>query len=159
MKKLLLAALVALLLPSFLLAEGATASNRVRKGEDMKIKIEIQSESGKHTLFATLSDNSSAAAFYKLLESGELKLKMKDYASFEKASRLPTELPRNDEQITTSAGDIILYQGNQITIYYDTNVWNFTRLGKIDDIDEKSLKAILGNGSITAIFSKEEKAK
>lgn len=121
----------------------------------MKIRIEVQSESGKHTLFATLSDNSSAAAFYKLLERGALKLKMKDYASFEKVGRLPTELPRNDEQITTSAGDIILYQGNQITIYYDTNLWSFTRLGKIDDIDEKQLKAILGKGSITAIFSQK----
>ena len=159
MKKLLFAVVVALLFPSFLLAEGATASNSARKGEDMKIRIEVQSESGKHTLFATLSDNSSAAAFYNLLESGELKLKMKDYASFEKVGRLPSELPRNDEQITTSAGDIILYQGNQITIYYDTNLWSFTRLGKIDDIDEKQLKAILGKGSITAIFSKEVKAK
>lgn len=119
----------------------------------MKIKIEITSDSGNHSLAAVLSDNSSAAAFYNLLKKGPLTVSMQDYGSFEKVGSLGTSLPRNDTQITTSAGDIILYQGNQITIYYDKNSWNFTRLGKVEGVSQAELKKILGKGNVTAIFS------
>ncbi|MCR5400899.1 MAG: hypothetical protein K6E78_04810 [Treponema sp.] len=91
---------------------------------------------------------------------------MTDYGNFEKVGFLGTCLPRNDRHITTSAGDIILYQGNQITIYYDKNSWNFTRIGKVDSrllqdsmttgsptsITQAELKKILGNGDVTAVF-------
>ncbi len=119
----------------------------------MKISIQITSDSGSHTLAATLADNSSAMAFYELLEKGPVTIKMTDYGNFEKVGPLGTTLPRNDTQITTTAGDIILYQGNQITIYYDTNNWNFTRLGKVDGVAQAELKKILGKGNVTAVFS------
>ena len=118
----------------------------------MKISIQITSDSGSHSLAATLADNSSAMAFYELLEKGPVTIKMTDYCSFEKVGSLGTTLPRNDTQITTTAGDIILYQGNQITIYYDTNSWNFTRLGKVDGVTQAELKKILGKGDVTAVF-------
>ena len=124
----------------------------------MKISIQITSDSGSHKLTATLADNSSAMAFYELLEKGPITIKMTDYGSFEKVGSLGTSLPRNDTQITTTAGDIILYQGNQITIYYDTNSWNFTRLGKVvstgstTTITQAELKKILGKGDVTAVF-------
>ncbi|AGT43873.1 cyclophilin-like fold protein [Treponema pedis] len=120
---------------------------------DMKISITITSESGKHTLTAALSDNSSAAAFYELLKKNTITVNMQDYGNFEKVGRLPQSLPHNDMQITTSAGDIILYQGNKITVYYDVNSWNFTLLGKIDGITQAELKKILGTGDITAVFA------
>ena len=125
----------------------------------MKISIQITSDSGNHNLTATLADNSSATAFYQLLKKGPLTVDMHDYGSFEKVGSLGTTLPRNDTQITTTAGDIILYQGNQITIYYDTNSWNFTRLGKVvstsstTTITQAELKKILGKGNVTAVFS------
>ena len=118
----------------------------------MKISIQITSDSGSHTLAATLADNSSATSFYELLKQGPVTIKMHDYGNFEKVGPLGTTLPRNDTQITTTAGDIILYQGNQITIYYDTNSWNFTRLGKVDGVTQAELKKILGKGDVTAIF-------
>ena len=125
----------------------------------MKISIQITSDSGKSELTATLVDNSSAVAFYELLKKGPLTVDMHDYGNFEKVGPLGTTLPRNDTQITTTAGDIILYQGNQITIYYDTNSWNFTRLGKVvstgstTSITQAELKKILGKGNVTAVFS------
>ncbi|MBP5577169.1 MAG: hypothetical protein J6X67_10490 [Treponema sp.] len=119
----------------------------------MKISIQITSNSGSHKLTATLVDNSSAVAFYELLRKGPVTVDMHDYGSFETVGPLGTTLPRNDTQITTQAGDIILYQGNQITIYYDTNSWNFTRLGKVDRITQAELKKILGKGNVTAVFS------
>ena len=118
----------------------------------MKISIQITSDSGNHNLTATLADNSSATAFYELLGKGPLTVDMNDYGNFEKVGSLGTSLPRNDTQITTAAGDIILYQGNQITIYYDTNSWNFTRLGKVDGVTQDELKKILGKGDVTAVF-------
>ncbi|MCR5172159.1 MAG: hypothetical protein K6B73_04780 [Treponema sp.] len=118
----------------------------------MKISIQITSDSGSHKLTATLADNSSALAFFELLEKAPVTIKMSDYGNFEKVGPLGTSLPRNDEQITTTAGDIILYQGNQITIYYDTNSWSFTRLGKIDGMTQTELKRILGKGDVTAVF-------
>ena len=144
-----------IILTLFLVTTAACA-NGATKEADMRIKIDITSDSGKHTLTAMLSDNSSAKAFYELLKKGPVSINMLDYGSFEKVGSLPKSLPRNDTQITTSAGDIILYQGNQITIYYDVNSWNFTRLGKIEDITQEKLKKILGKGNITAIFSVEK---
>ena len=155
------------LMTVFLLASTACANGNSKKtissdkGElsDMKISIQITSDSGSHKLNATLADNSSATAFYQLLKKGPLTVDMHDYGSFEKVGSLGTSLPRNDTQITTQAGDIILYQGNQITIYYDTNSWNFTRLGKVvstgstTSITQAELKKILGKGNVTAVFS------
>ncbi|MBQ8679215.1 MAG: hypothetical protein IJ530_05560 [Treponema sp.] len=119
----------------------------------MNITIKITSDSGNHTLNATLAENKSALAFAELLKKGPVTVKMNDYGSFEKVGSLGTSLPRTDSQITTQAGDIILYQGNQITVYYDTNSWNFTRLGKVTGVTQAELKAILGKGDVTAVFA------
>lgn len=102
---------------------------------------------------AVLSDNSSAEAFRKLLNEKDITIEMRDYANFEKVGALGTSLPRNDEQITTEPGDIILYQGNQITIYYDTNSWSFTRLGKINNATQAELVKAMGTGNATVTFS------
>ena len=156
MKKLILLILSIFLLTSNAFANGSGKEAKpTDSGElsDMKISIQITSDSGSHKLTATLARNSSAIAFYELLKKRPVKIKMSDYASFEKVGPLGTSLPRNDRQITTEAGDIILYQGNQITIYYDTNSWNFTRLGKVDGVTQAELKKILGKGNVTAVFS------
>lgn len=110
---------------------------------------------GDTTLTAALVENSSTAALKDLLAEGPLTVKMSDYGNFEKVGNLGTSLPRNDEQITTEPGDLILYQGNSFVIYYDTNSWSFTRLGKINGITQNELKEILGNGDITIILSME----
>lgn len=108
---------------------------------------------GEHTLTVALEDNSSAAALRELLQKGDITVDAHDYGSFEKVGSLGMELPTNDEQITTEPGDVILYQGNQITVYYDTNSWNFTRLGKVQDVDADELKTILGEGDVTMKLS------
>ena len=169
MKKILIVLMSIFLLASTACANASKGAKSSDKGElsDMKISIQITSNNGSHTLAATLADNSSAMAFYELLEKGPVTIKMTDYGNFEKVGPLGTKLPRNDTQITTQAGDIILYQGNQITIYYDTNSWNFTRLGKVvstlrqssgtagstTTITQAELKKILGKGNVTAVFS------
>ena len=102
------------------------------------------------------AENSSAEAFLDLLKAGDVTIEMHDYGSFEKVGALGTTLPRNDEQITTEPGDVILYQGNQVTIYYDVNSWSFTRLGKVQGLSQAELKEILGTGNATVTFSLSE---
>lgn len=117
--------------------------------EEAILKITV----GDYEFHAVFEDNSSAAEFKKLLAEGPITIEMEDYGGFEKVGSLGTRLTRNDEQITTEPGDVILYQGNQITIYYDTNSWNFTRLAKITDVT--NLKAKLGQGTVQVTFSLE----
>lgn len=108
---------------------------------------------GDTTFTAAFADNSSAEALKELLAEGPLTINMSDYASMEKVGSIGTNLPRNDEQITTGAGDIILYQGNSLVIYYDTNSWNFTRIGKINDVTQAELLEAFGDGDVTVTFS------
>ena len=150
--------LISILFPAILaIAMACAAGNNTAattKGVlPMKLYIQIDNGTSKYTLTATLNDNSSSRALLELLQKGELTIDMHDYGNFEKVGSLPATLPRNDKQITTEPGDIILYLGNQITFYYDTNSWNFTLLGKIDDVTQAELKKILGTGNITAELS------
>lgn len=110
---------------------------------------------GDTTFTAVFADNSSAQALKELLEQGDLTLSMSDYGGFEKVGSLGSQLPQNNEQITTGPGDVILYQGSSITIYYDTNSWNFTRLGKIENVTKEELLAALGAGDVEVTFSLE----
>ncbi len=109
----------------------------------MNIKI------GSKTLKVTFADNSSAEALKAELTKGSITINMQDYGNMEKVGNLGLTLPRNDEQINAEAGDVILYQGNAIVIYYAPNSWSFTRLGKINNITGTELKEILGDGSVT----------
>ncbi len=79
---------------------------------------------------------------------------MSDYAGFEKVGPLGMELPADDTQTTTQAGDIVLYQGNQIDDFYGSNTWSYTRIGRIDDLNGWS--EALGNGNVDVTFSLEK---
>ncbi len=111
---------------------------------------------GEHTLPVKTADNSSAKALLALLQDGDIPVDAHDYGNFEKVGALGTDLPTNDERITAKPGDVILYQGNQITVYYDTNSWNFTRLGKVQGVTADELKAILGDGDVTMVLSLDD---
>lgn len=118
---------------------------------------------GDTVLTAAFEDNKSAAALRELLAKGPVTIEMSDYGSFEKVGPLPSKLPRTDTHITTSPGDIILYQGDKITIYYDVNTWDFTLIGKItgvsqDELSQDELKKILGGGDVSVVLSLESEA-
>ena len=108
---------------------------------------------GNRTLEVELSENTSVKALVKELSKGPVTVRMSDYGNMEKVGPLGQSLPRNDTQITTEAGDVILYQGNMLVIYYAPNSWSFTRLGKIKNDSAQSLKDILGDGDVTVVLS------
>jgi hypothetical protein len=133
-----------------------------KTGNEMKDDIEpirqtcvLVIEVNGKIFYANFEDNSSAEALKEKLNIETITVDMHDYGSFEKVGALPWELPRNDTQITTEPGDVILYQGNQITVYYDTNSWSFTRLARIGNTTKEELLAALGEGDVSVKFSLE----
>ncbi len=131
--------------------ESVQENTKQQEVTEMKMKIQV----GDTTFTATLAENSSVDALKELMEDGSLTLNMSDYAGMEKGADLGVTLPQNNEQMNTQAGDIILYQGRTFVIYYDTNSWSLTPIGKIDDVDAESLKAALGTGDVTVTLSLE----
>ena len=126
-------------------------SQQHEKDEESQEGAALKITVGDNELLATFEDNSSAREFQELLAQGPLTIEMEDYGGFEKVGPLGATLTRNDQQITTEPGDVILYQGSQITIYYGVNSWNFTRLARIDD--PAGLKEKLGDGTVQVTFS------
>lgn len=131
---------------------GGEESDNENGGENMETRTIRLKISGK-TFTATLVDNSSTQALKALLAKGDLTIRMEDYARMEKVGPIGTTLPRNDEQISTGPGDLILYQGRYFVIYYGRNSYSLTRLGKIDNVTESELKAALGDGDVTVTLS------
>lgn len=98
-------------------------------------------------LEVTLADNSSVDALVERLKQGDITYTADDYGGFEKVGSLGFDLPTNNSQITTQAGDVILYSGNQIVLFYGSNSWSYTRLGKINGYSATELQLLLGAGN------------
>ncbi len=101
---------------------------------------------GGVTKTATLVNNSSTEALVAQLQKGNITYEAHDYGNFEKVGPLGYTFPRNDEDITTQPGDLILYQGSNLCIYYDTNSWDFTRIGKLDNMTQAEIKTWVNAG-------------
>ena len=102
-------------------------------------------------------DNESVAALRDLASEKPLTIRMSMYGGFEQVGPIGSDLPSNDVQTTTSAGDIVLYSGNQIVVFYGSNSWAYTRLGHITDQDIAGMRDLLGNGDVTITISMENK--
>ena len=107
------------------------------------------------TVSCQLVENSSTRALLAQLEKGDITYEADDYGNFEKVGYIGFNLPQNNENITTTAGDVILYQGNNICLYYGSNSWSFTRLGKIEGMSKDEIKTFLnaGEGSVKVTLS------
>ena len=100
-------------------------------------------------------DSETVAALKELVKEQPLTVQMSMYGGFEQVGSLGTDLPRNDSRTTTQAGDIVLYAGNQIVIFYGANSWAYTRLGRITDRSAAELANMLGSGDVTVTLSWE----
>ena len=98
-------------------------------------------------------ENESVAALRDLVSEKPLTIQMSMYGGFEQVGPIRTSLPRNDVQTTTSAGDIVLYSGNQIVVFYGSNSWAYTRLGHITDQSAEEMAQLLGNGDVRITLS------
>ena len=116
----------------------------------MKMKI------GDTVVAVDWEDNESVEALKALCKDVPLTIQMSMYGGFEQVGSIGTSLPRNDEQTTTQAGDIVLYSGNQLVVFYGSNSWAYTRLGRVADQEAEGMQALLGNGDVTITISLEE---
>ena len=123
--------------------DGLTSdSNSQNDQEITKMYITIYG----NKLEVALCDNSSVKALVQLLKQGDITYTANDYGGFEKVGNIGHSLPQNNTPINTEAGDVILYEGNKLCLYYDNNSWNFTRIGKINGYTTNELRNLLGAG-------------
>ncbi len=94
-------------------------------------------------------ENESAKALKALCKDSPLTIQMSGYGGFEQVGRIGRSLPRADVQTTTEAGDVVLYSGNQLVIFYGSNAWAYTRLGHVTDKTAQEMAELLGNGDVT----------
>ncbi len=103
-------------------------------------------------LEVTLADNSATKALVEKLSTSDITVRAEDYDNFEKVGSLGFSLPTSDERITTKPGDLMLYNGSNITLFYGENTWSYTKLGHIN-ASQSELKSILGNGDVILVLS------
>lgn len=136
------------------LAEEDTTAQQESEEETVMEQNVLYVTVGETTFTATFADNSGARALQELLAGGAITIRMSDYGGFEKVGSLGQSLPTENRQVTTQAGDIVLYQGNQIVIFYGSNSWSYTPLGKVDDLT--GWEEALENGTVSVTFSLQE---
>ena len=107
---------------------------------------------GGKTITATLADNATAKALAEKLKSGAVTVEMKANG-FEHYGSLGFSLERHDEQISAVSGDIMLYNGNNICVFYGNNSWSYTPLGKVDGKTADELRAFFGTGTVSVAYS------
>ncbi len=115
------------------------------ESEEMSILMKI----GDEAVTVVWEDNEAVAALVELLREQPMSIQMSMYGGFEQVGSFGTSLPRDDEQTTTQAGDIVLYSGNQMVVFYGSNSWAYTRLGRITDKSAEELEEMLGGGDVT----------
>ena len=126
---------------------GNNGNNDTSMPSEIKITV-----SGK-SLPVKIEDNAATKALVAALRESSITYEAEDYGGFEKVGALGRSLPTSNAQITTQPGDVILYSGNQIVLFYGSNSWSYTRIGKMEygTLDELKtfLKAGQGNISVT----------
>lgn len=126
-----------------------SASDTAAQTESSETEAEMVLRINDQVVQVEWEDNESVEALKELASNGTITIEMSMYGGFEQVGPVGTDLPRNDEQTTTSPGDIVLYSGDQIVVFYGSNTWAYTRLGKIQKMSEEDLTALLGALHVT----------
>ena len=128
---------------------GNNGNNDTSMPSEIKITV-----SGK-SLPVKIEDNEATKALVAALRTASITYEAEDYGGFEKVGALGRSLPTSNAQITTQPGDVILYSGNQIVLFYGSNSWSYTRIGKMEYGSLDELKTFLkaGQGKISVTLS------
>lgn len=118
--------------------------------EEMTMILKINGE----VIETVWETNESVSALHKLAAEKPLTIRMSMYGGWEQVGSIGKSLPRNDVQTTAVPGDIMLYSGNQIVLFYGNNSWAYTKLGSMQ-LEQSELESLLGNGDVTVEISAE----
>lgn len=129
-----------------------TSTSDVREVSQMEITIDVNG----NKLTAALADSTAAKELAEKLKAGSVTVTLNEYGGFEKVGDLPWSLTKSDKQVSTEPGDIMLYQGDQMTIFYNSNSWSYTKLGSIENTTQEELESLFGEGDITVTLSLKE---
>ena len=139
-----------ILLILFLILVFTVGCSSPSEGETPNVDLEVSQmyiTINDNKLEVTLAKNESVAALIEILKQGDIVYFADDYGGFEKVGNIGHTLPRNDTQIKTEAGVVILYPGNQICLFVGSNSWSYTRIGKIKGYSAQELRTLLGAGN------------
>ena len=100
-------------------------------------------------------DNQAVERLRDMAKDGDITIQMSMYGGFEQVGSIGQSLPRDDKQTTTRSGDIVLYSGNQMVVFYGSNSWSYTRLGHISDKNEAEMADLLSQGDVKITISIE----
>ena len=128
---------------------GPTVKEDSEDSNEMKLKI------GDTEVEVQWEDNESVSALKEMVESEPLVIQLSMYGGNEQVGSIGSTLPSIDTNTTTEAGDIVLYNSSNIVIFYGSNTWDYTRLGKITDKSEEEMTELLSNGDVTITISME----
>lgn len=136
-------------------SDAAAPEQEPESEESAEMGTDLRMMIGDNAVAVQWMENEAVDALMELVKDGPLTVQMSMYGGFEQVGPLGTSLPRNDVQTTTRAGDIVLYSGNQIVVFYGSNSWAYTRLGRITDKTAEELAGLLGNGNVVISITGE----
>lgn len=108
---------------------------------------------------ATLVKNDATQKLISLLEKGPITISMTENGGFEKVGNLPQSLPTSDVRQQAQSGDIMLYVGNVLCIFYGSNTWEYTKLGTLDNMTSSEIKDFLSGNQVSVSLSLEQNAE
>ena len=120
-----------------------------------EIEMNLKMKISDNEVEVIWEDNESVDALKQLVKDEALIVEMSMYGGFEQVGSLGNSLPRNDTQTVTEAGDIVLYSGNQIVVFYGSNSWAYTRLGHVE-LEQKEIEELLGKGDVEITIGNTE---
>lgn len=129
--------------------EAASSSQDTQSAQSGESPQKPSMKIGDTSVNVEWEDNESVSALMQLASASPLTIQMSMYGGFEQVGSIGQSLPRNDSQMTTEAGDIVLYSGNQIVVFYGSNSWAYTKLGHISDKSAQEMADLLGSGDVT----------
>ena len=126
----------------------ASEENKTADEENNDMEDSMRLLIGEKEVPVTWEENASVEALKKLCPAT---IQMSMYGGFEQVGSIGQSIVRNDKQTKTSYGDIVLYSGDQIVIFYGSNSWSYTRLGHID-LTQQEMKDLLGGGDVSIML-------
>jgi hypothetical protein len=137
--------------------EKTNVEEKQKEENNIEDKVEennmIYLKVNNQTLEVELENNAATEKLVEKLQNEDVVIDASEYGGFEKVGNLGFSLPREDSNIKTTAGDIVLYQGNQISVFYNSHSWSYTKIGRIQNASSSELETILGNGDVTLTFT------